>query len=398
MKKLTLKFITLVTTMCLLLTFGCAPKTDVPQNGTSDTPTGDTTTSEVITSDTTTPEITTAEEESDDEVKFLIFADFHYKKKMYASNIEDMNKLLERANNRDVDFVIHLGDFCNDYIGSPELFEAYLNNKYDIPVFGVLGNHELESSGNSMKIITPRLSNADVSFGADGAGYWYYDIKNFRLIGLDTNYSHSTTDGWMHNKTASHTYPSGNTLGYSLSPDQIEWLEKTIADASEKGMKALIFSHAGFATGWYASPDAVTVRSIFRKYPNTVMLASNGHLHTDRFEVIENVAYFDVNACINAYWKQSTGHHYTDEHTFTFTNYVAGKAQEPKTMCLKDLTQGKNTWFLEDPLSAVVTVNADGNIDIDGSVSAWRYGIAPPTTSEAVKAMILSRSAKLKMD
>jgi len=249
-----------------------------------------------------------------------------------------------------------------------------------------------------MKIITPRLSNSDVNFGADGVGYWYYDIKNFRLIGLDTNYSHSTAEGWMHNKTGSHTYPSGNTLGYSLSPDQIDWLEKTVADASEKGMKALVFSHAGFATGWYASPDAVAVRNIFRKYPNTVMLASNGHLHTDRFEVIDNVAYFDVNACINAYWKQSTAHHYTDNHTFTFVNYVSGKAQEPKTMCLKDLTQGKNTWFLEDPISAVVTVNADGNIDISGSVSEWRYGIAPPTTSTAVKPSILSRSAKLEMD
>ena len=381
-------------TFAVSLNFGCAPAVDdIPEESGS---TPETTTEEMTTTQESTTEF--IEEENDDEVKFLIFADFHYKKKMYASSIEDMNKLLDRAANHDVDFVIHLGDFCNDYIGSPELFDAYLNNKHGIPVFGVLGNHELESAGNTMKIIVPRLSNADVNFGGEEVGYWYYDIKNFRLIGLDTNYSHSATEGWMHNKGASHTYPSGNTLGYSLSPTQLKWLEETVADASEKNLKVMIFSHAGFATGWYASPDAVAVRRIFRTYPNTVLFAANGHLHTDRFEVIDNVAFFDVNAAINAYWKSSTTHHYTDEHTFTYVNYVGGEPQEPRTMLLKDLSQGKNTWFLEDPISAVVSITTDGSIDIKGSVSQWRYGIAPPTTSTAVKPSILSRSAKLEID
>ena len=384
-------------TAVLLLIFvltGCAPSAfddaDESSSGEATSPLN-TVTSDIVTSDTDL-------KESDDEVKFLIFADFHYKKKMYASSIEDMNKLLSRAKNHDVDFIIHLGDFCNDYVGSPELFEAYLNNEYDIPVFGVLGNHELESTGNSMKIIKPRLSNADVSFGSEDGGYWYYDIKNFRLIGLDTNYSHSASEGWMHNKTASHTYPSGNTLGCSLSPNQITWLDETVKDASQKGLKVLIFSHVGFATGWYASPDAVSVRNIFRTYAGTVLFAANGHLHTDRFDVIDNVAYFDVNSAINAFWQSSTTHHYSDDHTFTFTNYISGKAQEPVTMKLKDLTQGKNTWFLEDPISAVVEITVSGSINIKGSVSEWRYGIAPPTTSTAVKPSILSRSTQLDVD
>ena len=390
MKKTFFKIISAVTLLCLLSSFGCAPKNFAIE-----------TTAPISKSDVTslTEEVTTLPEEDKDEVKFLVFADFHYKKKMYASSIEDLDELLLRAKENDVDFVIHLGDFCNDYIGSPELFDAYLNNKYGIPVYGVVGNHELETKGNSMGVVTSKLTNQVVTFGeGEDIGYWYADVKNFRLIGLDTNYSLGTDGKWTHNLSGSHGAPASNTLKESLALVQRDWLDEVIADASEKGLKVLVFSHGALAGEWYSAPDASYVRSIFNKYPGTVMMASNGHLHTDRFKVIDNVAYFDVNACINAYWKSSTEHHYSEEHTFSFTNYIAGKVQETKTMKLMDLSQGKNTWFLEDPISAVVTVNTDGNIDIKGSTSSWRYGIKPPTTSEAVKARISDYTIRLKMN
>ena len=77
-------------------------------------------------------------------LKFSVFADLHYKKGMYAVKISDMEKILERANENHVDFMIHAGDLCNDYIGSPELINAYLKNKYQLPVYGIYGNHEKE--------------------------------------------------------------------------------------------------------------------------------------------------------------------------------------------------------------------------------------------------------------
>ena len=125
-------------------------------------------------------------------LKFLVFTDSHYRKGMYRTGVEDLQKILRRAHEENVDFVVHAGDMCNDYQNSPEFINAYLNNSYDLPVYGVFGNHELES-GNTMEFVAPRLCNRKVHFGEPiynetTAGHWYTDIKGYRLIGLDTNF------------------------------------------------------------------------------------------------------------------------------------------------------------------------------------------------------------------
>ena len=45
--------------------------------------------------------------EANEMLKFLVFADLHYKKGMYAVKISDMEKILERANENQVNFMIH---------------------------------------------------------------------------------------------------------------------------------------------------------------------------------------------------------------------------------------------------------------------------------------------------
>lgn len=73
---------------------------------------------------------------------------------MYITPVSDLERLLARAAEEKVDFVIHLGDFSNDYVGSPEITDLYLNNPYGLPVYGIYGNHELESN-NRMVCYTP---------------------------------------------------------------------------------------------------------------------------------------------------------------------------------------------------------------------------------------------------
>ena len=130
-------------------------------------------------------------------IKFSVFADLHYKYGMYTASVEDLESVLERANSNNVDFVIHCGDICNDYTGSPELYNTYLNNKYGLKVYGIYGNHELEATNNSMEFVTPKLTNdSNVIWGTDDSkigdgtiAYYYFDVKGFRIVCLDTNYS-----------------------------------------------------------------------------------------------------------------------------------------------------------------------------------------------------------------
>ena len=74
-------------------------------------------------------------------ITFSVFADFHYKKRMYTASPDGLDHILSRAHREGVDFIIHAGDFCNDYAGSPELMRAYHQNKYALPTYGIYGNH-----------------------------------------------------------------------------------------------------------------------------------------------------------------------------------------------------------------------------------------------------------------
>ena len=84
-------------------------------------------------------------------LKFLAFADFHYEKMRFSTTVEDLTEIVNRANENNVDFIIHAGDFCGDFKNSPEIINEYLKNSYNLPCYGVIGNHDLEH-GNSVEI------------------------------------------------------------------------------------------------------------------------------------------------------------------------------------------------------------------------------------------------------
>ncbi len=324
---------------------------------------------------------------------FAVFSDFHYKKGMYASLVEDLKTILDRAASSKATFIIHAGDFCNDYKGSPELINAYLNNIHKMPVYGVYGNHELEASDNSMQIVTPALTNRadDIVWGTpdgkigDGSiAHYYFEANGFRIICLDSNYSWDPAkEAWEHNPTASHCPRKGNTGVNSLGPDQLAWLEKVLMEAAQKAIPCIVFSHAGFAGKWYSSPDMRKVRDIYAKAnalrSGTVLLSVNGHLHTNHAAIIDGILFWDVNTVFNGEWRGGqTEHHYAEGMTYDFTDYDAnGTPKGTVKRNLNELTQAKNTWFFTDPLSAIVTIDSIGNIQIDGAETTWRYGVIP---------------------
>jgi len=330
-------------------------------------------------------------------LKLAVFSDFHYKKRMYAAKVSDLWKILDRAYENHVDFVVHAGDFCNDYAGSPELINTYLANPHGLAVYGVYGNHELE--GNHMEFVTHNLCNRVVCFAGKELAYWYTDIKGYRLIGLDTNYSYSNAKGeWEHNYDNSYGWPKGNSMGNSLGPEQLAWLEQLLDATRAEQKKAIVISHLGFGGECKQSPDAPKVRELFAKYANTVILAISGHFHTDHFSVEDNIAFFDCIATINACWKLNDKEHYEDSHTFKFYDFdEKGEETVVYDMKLKDLEQGKNTWFVKEPLNAIITIEDDGTIKVDGCRTEWAYGVVPPFSFDGLKTEISDRCVKIAL-
>ena len=332
-------------------------------------------------------------------IKFAVLADSHYKKGLYMPPVSSLEAILKRAAEAEVDFVIHMGDFSNDYAGSPEAVELYVNNPYGMPVYGVYGNHELES-GNLMSFVNTKLSNRPLCRPlGDRIGYWYTDVGAFRLIGLDTNYSLRPDGTWERNLDGSHCPARENSKWNSIGPDQLAWLRETVADAAKLGKKVIVFSHAAIAGAWSSTPDAAQAREILNEYPGTVLLAANGHLHTDHAAVIDHIAYWDVNVVQNGGWRPHDGYHYSEEMTYTFQNYDAdghpvGDAQE---LPLNSLKQAKNTWFFREPLSAIVTVSENGVIRIEGAKTSWVYDVAPDWDESGMIPQIEDREIRLDL-
>lgn len=323
------------------------------------------------------------------ELKFTVFADLHYKKGMYAATTDDISEIFDRAESSDSAFVVHLGDLCNDYLGSPEIVKkCYLNNPQGLPVYGIYGNHELEGSGNSMEVVTPCLTNDCVIWGTkDGKpspdiAYYHKDIESFRLVFTDTNYSLSPDGVYEHNRTGSWGPPDGNTEINALSCGQLAWLRSLLFDAAERGMKCVVFSHAAFAEKFAYSADAERVRNLFcevnKVKKGTVVASINGHWHADDYEISDDILYFNVNSAKNGCWLPANEPHYTYEHTCLFYDFdgdgrVTGKRELP----LPELWMAPNTWFFDRPLSAIVTLSEDGGVKIEGTNSRWMYDIAP---------------------
>ena len=322
---------------------------------------------------------------------FALFSDFHYKAGMYAGSVADMQAILDRAHKADASFILSGGDFCNDFKGSPELMNAFLKNNYNLPAYNIYGNHELEA-GNSMDFVTPLLTNdknvvwgtKDGKIGDGSIAYYYFESGDFRIVCTDTNYSFNpSTQEWEHNYAGSYGPPSGNTKCNSLGPVQLQWLEEVLTDAAYKGKSCIVIGHDSFAGKFRStSPDASRIREIYSAVngirKGTVLISINGHIHTNNMAVVENVLYIDMNTTRNGAWTGTGTEHYGPEHTYDYVDYDdLGNPLTSYKRSLGELSMGKNTWFFEDPLSAIVKVSQYGTVTVDGMESRWIYGINP---------------------
>lgn len=323
-------------------------------------------------------------------LKFCLFSDYHYKYKFSLRTVGELGGIFDRAHNEGAAFVMHCGDFSNDYIGSPEITNAFLKNKYDLPAYGLYGNHELEAPNNSMQVVTPLLTNREVVWGTpdgkigDGSiAYYYFDVDGFRMVFTDTNYSIGADTGeWEHNPTCSYNHRPGNKMGDSLGPVQLEWLEGVLTDAAHKGLKCIVASHASFTKWWRWSPDWQNVQDIYRRVnairKGTVILSLNGHYHTDNAAKIEDVVYIDVNSSSGGLWIPGGYEHYSDDMTYTVYEYDdEGNELGCCDFPISQMTMAKNSWWFADPLSAIVTVTTDGGVKVEGSVTKWIYDVVP---------------------
>ena len=332
-------------------------------------------------------------------VKFLLFSDFHYDKAKHPFTVSDLEKILQRGKDADVDFVMQCGDFCNDAKNSPEIFKAFLENKHGLPVYGIYGNHELEKPGSSMELTTPTLTNRPVEKPFPDASYWYTDINGIRLIGLDCNYSFNPKKNeWEHTQVHVPGALEGNINFDCVPPEQLKWLDGVLADANEKGLAVVICSHNPLSGCFdWIDGNGFEVRELIAKYKDLPVMCLSGDLHDEFFAVIDRVPYYSIPATRYLECKRPFEDIYPDDLMFDYTEYdEEGNPIRTYKKSVNDLEVTYN-YLCDEPLSAIVTIDDDLNVTIDGMESSWLAGIVPNNKGKKYPkpTCILNRSLKL---
>ena len=299
-------------------------------------------------------------------VRFTAFADLHYAPEWFKSEADERLKAIQkRAVESKSDLIVSLGDFSHFPTMAKELIDQY--NNTGIPNYHVLGNHEFDHDS---------LEEVVAAYGMAGA-YYSFDFNGFRFIMLDNN-SFSEFPGICFHYSRRNYFDHGKGREY-IAPEQVEWFRETVKNSP---IPCIVMSHASLE---YPSqiPNREEVLEIIRQSQNTpgrVMLCVNGHNHRNHLSVVDNVAYFDLNSA-----------------TFDWV----GKPHKffPEEWYKKYECVGNQVIFT-DPLSAVITLDTDGNLEIEGMDSSFVCGVTREMTgnSEALypcECKVLSAKVKL---
>ena len=110
-------------------------------------------------------------------VRFLVFADLHYYPGVFYSDaLSSLDLFFRRAVDAKADAIIELGDFVHGCRLFPEIIAKAKESP--LPFYHVLGNHETDNA---------YLSEVVADYGMP-SNYYYFDLKGFRFIAIDTNY------------------------------------------------------------------------------------------------------------------------------------------------------------------------------------------------------------------
>lgn len=244
-------------------------------------------------------------------VRFAVMADLHMD--IMHDGAQRVNAFLEAARAADVDFILSLGDFlypvrtfqslcppedlpvnlrlAMERPREPQLDVLRQFNRFEKPVYHVLGNHEMDFCTKRTVMDAYGISRSHYAWHVNG---WHF-------IALDSSF-YRDENGVLRDYDRG-VYFGTKDLPY-LSGDQLDWLERELASGDEP---VVICSHQPLYGGKRGIKNAETFREILRKAnsrPGNVRLCLNGHLHIDDLRCVEDVLYYTVNSISNLWMGQ----------------------------------------------------------------------------------------------
>ncbi|MBE6356812.1 MAG: hypothetical protein E7058_06825 [Lentisphaerae bacterium] len=291
------------------------------------------------------------------QVKFSVFADLHHHPAAFYTNApERLAAIRKRAEENRVDFVVSLGDFCVNAVREKAIVDAA--GSFPMPFYHTLGNHDTDDC---------TLAETLRAYGMGDKGYYFFDCNGFRFVVLDNNYVE--IDGKIYHFELGNYYahPYGREL---LPPEEIEFLKETLFSSP---YPCVLFSHASIERECQSRPDKpfrpallnrqeviAIINEANAQVPGKVRLAVNGHHHRDFLRILDNVVFFDLNSAAMEW------------------------LNNPHDLFPGEITDGRShahhSVIFTEPLHAVITLDSDGFMQIDGMKGDFLCGVTREMT------------------
>lgn len=228
---------------------------------------------------------------NNNQLTFLVGTDIHAD--IIHDELSRLSDFVIAAEEKDVDFIIELGDFCQAIPDNKQFLDIW--NSYVGSDFHVLGNHDMDLNSKEQYLAYTGMVN----------NYYSFDLKGFHFIVLDPNYF-ETDDGFIDYKNGNY-YAHGSRR-CNIPPDQLEWLKK---DLQEDDSPCIVFSHQGLLEKGSVR-NKEEVRAILEN-SERVIVAFSGHAHSDYYEEINGIHYLIINS-MSDIW---VGEKYMNESRFS---------------------------------------------------------------------------------
>ncbi|MFK7922430.1 MAG: metallophosphoesterase [Bacteroidia bacterium] len=268
-----------------------------------------------------------------EKLSFGIVADVHHG--MMPDTNQRLEKFIEEAIEKEVDFIIQLGDFCHREEKSKPFLKTW--NEFQKHKYHVLGNHDMDLS-----------SKEDImDFLEMPKSYYTFDEKGVRFIVLDANFLYQ--DGKFVDYNKGNFYVNDSYRTY-INDEQIEWFSSELADSN---LPVIVISHQSLWHYQWGVKNRLAIQKQMEKHQNKIICCMNGHNHIDFHHVQNGIHYIEINS-MSYQW-------IGDEY----------KTQRYSSELLTEYKWLNHLAAYEEPLYAFASLNPKGSLEIKGKRSQW---------------------------
>lgn len=265
-------------------------------------------------------------------LNFGIVADVHHG--MLPDAEERLEVFIQKSIEKEVDFIIQLGDFCHKTKN-----QAFLDiwNTFQPPKYHVLGNHDMDLGSKAEIMDKWEMPQSHYTFEAKGV----------RFLILDANFLYQ--DGKFIDYNKANFYVD-STLRTYINEEQIEWFAGEL-EASD--LPTIVISHQSLWHYQWGVKNRLAVQRHMEKHAKKIICCLNGHNHIDFHHQQNGIDYLEINS-MSYQWM--------------------GDKQQVKRYPQELLKEYK--WLnhiapYEDPLYAFARVDLTGSFHLEGVRSTW---------------------------